>query len=71
MKNICSLILFCFVVTLSVFEHEARSDPRTMYANEVRIMKEKLDKARQNFKREIKIEVNVENGGTITGNVKC
>ncbi len=71
MKNICSIILFCVVITLSFFEHEAQSDPRAVYANEVRIMKEKLEKARQNFKREIKIEVNVVNGGTITGNVKC
>ncbi len=71
MKNICSLILFCFVTTISVFEQEAQADSRTMYANEVRIMQEKLEKARQELKREIKIEVKVENGGTITGNVKC
>ncbi len=70
-RNICSLILFCFVATLSVFEQKAQADPRTMYANEVRIMQEKLEKAKQELKREIKIEVKVENGGTITGNVKC
>ena len=71
MKNIFLLILFYFVATLSVFEQKAQADPRTIYANEVRIMQEKLEKARQELKREIKIEVNVENGGTITGSVKC
>ncbi len=71
MKNIYLLILFCFVAILSVFEQEANADSRAMYANEVRIMQEKLEKARQELKREIKIEVNVDNGGTITGNVKC
>ncbi|MBC8553865.1 MAG: carboxypeptidase regulatory-like domain-containing protein [Candidatus Brocadiales bacterium] len=71
MKNICSLILFCFMATLLVSEQESQADSRTMYANEVRIMQEKLEKARQELKREIKIEVKVENGGTITGNVKC
>ncbi len=70
-KNICSLILFCFVATLSVFEQKVQADSRSMYANEVRIMQEKLANARQNFKREIKIEVKVENGGAITGSVKC
>jgi hypothetical protein len=71
MKNICSLILFCLVATLSVVEQDAQADSRGMYANEVRIMQEKLEKARQELKREIKIEVNVENGGAITGSVKC
>jgi len=59
------------MATLPVFEQETQADSRTMYANEVRIMQEKLEKARQELKREIKIEVKVENGGTITGNVKC
>ena len=71
MKNICSLILFCFMATLLVSEQESQADSRTMYANEVKIMQEKLEKARQELKREIKIDVKVENGGIITGNVKC
>ncbi len=71
MKNIFFLILFCFVATLSVLEQEVQADARTMYANQVRIMQEKLTNARQDLKREIKVEVKVENGGTITGNVKC
>ena len=50
MKNMCSLILFCFVATLSVFEQAVQADSRTMYANEVRIMQEKLKKARQELK---------------------
>ena len=61
MKKICLLILFCFMATLPVFEQETQADSRTMYANEVRIMQEKLEKARQELKREIKIEVKVEN----------
>ncbi len=64
-------MLFCFVATLPIIEQKAQADSRTMYANEVRIMQEKLEKARQELKREIKTEVKVENGGTITGNVKC
>ena len=34
-------------------------------------MQENLKKAMENLNREIKIDVKVENGGTITGNVKC
>jgi plastocyanin len=34
-------------------------------------MQEKLEKATVELKREIKIDVKVENGGTITGNVEC
>ncbi len=70
MKNICFIMLFCFVIALLVLDQEVQGDARTMYANEVRIMQEKLKKARQDLKREIKIEVKVENGGAITGSVK-
>ena len=71
MKNICFLILFCFVTTLLVLNQDAQGDNRTVYEDRTRIMQEKLAKARQELKREIKIEVEVENGGSITGNVKC
>ncbi len=71
MKKIYLLILFCFVTMLFVLERGVQADSRAMYANEVRIMQEKLIKARIELKREIKIEVKVEDGGTISGNIKC
>ena len=71
MKNICLLILFCFVTTLLVLIQDVQGDNRTVYEDRTRIMQEKLKQAMQNLKREIKIEVKVENGGTITGSVKC
>jgi plastocyanin len=70
MKNICFLIVFCFVTTLSVLSQDVQGDNRAVYEERTRIMQEKLKKAEQDLKREIKIEVIVENGGTITGNVK-
>ncbi len=70
MKNICFLILFCFVTTLLVLNQNVQGDNRTVYEDRTRIMQEKLKKAMQDLKREIKIEVKVENGGTVTGNVK-
>ena len=71
MKNTCFLILFYFVTTLLVLNQDVQGDNRAVYEERTRIMQEKLRKAMQDLKREIKIEVKVENGGTITGNVKC
>jgi len=71
MKNIYFIILFCFVMTPFILSQNVQGDNRTVYEDRTRIMQEKLKKARQDLKREIKIEVNVENGGTITGSVKC
>jgi len=71
MKNICFLLLFCFVATLLILSQDVQGDNRALYEDRTRIMQENLKKAMQNLKREIKIEVKVENGGTITGNVKC
>ncbi len=71
MKNRCFLILFCFVTTSSVLGQDVQVDNRAVYEERTRVMQEKLKKAMQDLKREIKIEVNVENGGAITGNVKC
>ncbi len=70
MRNICSIILFCFVTTLLVLNQGVQGDNRAVYEDRTRIMQEKLKKARQDLKREIKIDVKVENGGTITGNVR-
>ena len=71
MKNICFLILFCFVTTSSVLGQDVQVDNRAVYEERTRVMQEKLKKAMQDLKREIKVEVNVEYGGAITGNVKC
>lgn len=71
MKNICFFIIFFFVATSSVLSQDIPRDNRAIYEERTRIMQEKLEKARQDLKREIKIDVKVENGGTITGSVKC
>ena len=71
MKNICFLLLFCFIIILSVSCQTVQGDNRAIYEERTRIMQEKLKMAIQDMKREIKIDVNVENGGTITGSVKC
>ena len=71
MKNIYFLILFCFVMTPFILSQNVQGDNRAVYEDRTRIMQEKLKKARQDLKREIKIEVKVVNGGTITGSVKC
>ena len=71
MKNMYFLILFCFVTTLFVLCQNVQGDNQSLSKDQTRIMQENLKNAMQNLKREIKIEVKVENGGTITGNVKC
>ncbi len=71
MKNICFLILFCFVTTLFVLCQNVQGDNQSLSKDQTRIMQENLKSAMQNLKREIKIEVKVENGGAITGNVIC
>ena len=70
MKNIYFIILLCFVMTPFILCQNVQGDNRAVYEDRTRIMQEKLKKARQDLKREIKIEVKVENGGAITGNVK-
>ena len=71
MKNMYFLILFCFVTTLFVLCQNVQGDNQSLSKDQTRIMQENLKNAMQNLKREIKIEVTVENGGAITGNVKC
>ncbi len=71
MKNICLLILFCFVTTFFVLCQNVQGDNQTLSEDQARTMQENLKKAMQDLKREIKIEVKVENGGAVTGNVKC
>jgi plastocyanin len=54
-----------------VLNQDVQGDNRAVYEERTRVMQEKLKKATLDLKREIKIEVIVENGGTITGSVKC
>ena len=71
MKNICLLLLLCFFSTVFSLSRDVQGDNRSVYEDRARIMQEKLKKAMYNLKREIKIDVIVEDGGTITGTVKC
>ncbi len=65
MKSVCFLILICFVTMFLALCQNVQGN------DQARIMQENLKKAMQELKREIKIEVTVENGGAVTGNVKC
>jgi hypothetical protein len=71
MKNICFLILLCFVTTFFVLCQNVQGDNQALSEDQAKTMQEDLKKAMQELKREIKIEVKVENGGAITGSVKC
>jgi len=71
MKNICFLILTCFVTIFLALCQNVQGESRALSEDQARTMQENLKKAMQELKREIKIEVKVENGGTITGSVKC
>ncbi|GAX61366.1 plastocyanin [Candidatus Scalindua japonica] len=61
---ILALILFASLTN-------AQEDEKNLTAEEAKIMQENLKKSMLALKREIKTEVNVENGSTITGNVTC
>ena len=71
MNKIHFLILLCFVATLFILCQNAHGDNRTIYEDKFRRMQENAEKAIQDLKREIKVDVKVENGGAITGSVKC
>ncbi len=71
MKNICFLILVCFVTVFLALCQNVQGENQALSEDQARIMQENLKKAMQELKREIKIEVKVENGGAITGSVKC
>ncbi len=66
------LTIFVFMAWIVLSSHIMAQEERKPLAQEqVSIMQEKLKKAMEGLKREIKIDVKVENGGTIAGNVKC
>ncbi len=71
MKHYCLAIIVVFALILFVSHANAREDEKTLTEDQAKIMQEDLMKAMQKLKREIKIEVKVENGGSITGNVEC
>ncbi|MHC4270307.1 MAG: carboxypeptidase regulatory-like domain-containing protein [Planctomycetota bacterium] len=70
-KYYCLTTLVILALTLFATHTNAQDDKKTLSAEEAKIMQENLKKAMLALKKEIKIEVKVENGGTITGNVKC
>ena len=66
------LIIIVFLSWIVVPTHiKAQEEGKPLAEEQVRTMQENLKKAMENLKREIKIDVKIENGGTITGNVKC
>lgn len=71
MKRYLLATLVLFALILFASHADAQEDEKSLTAEEAKAMQENLQKAMQALKREIKTEVKVENGGTITGNVKC
>ena len=71
MKNIFFLISICFITILFVLCQNSQGDNQALSEDQTKAMRENLKKAMLDLKREIKIEVKTENGGAITGNVKC
>jgi len=65
------LTVSLFVSFFYVFSVTAQEEKTELSEEEVRIAQQKLLDAVKNLKKEIKVEVNVENGGTITGAVQC
>ncbi len=68
----CSLAtLVILALILFTTYAKAQDDEKTLTAEQAKIMQKDLKKAMLALKREIKIEVKVENDGAITGTVKC
>ncbi len=70
-KYYCLIYLVVLSLILLATHTNAQDGEKTVTAAQAKIMQENLKKAMMALKNEIKIEVKVENGGTITGNVKC
>ncbi len=66
---LATLVLFSLI--LFATQTNAKDDEKTLTAEQAKIMQKDLKKAMLALKREIKIEVIVENGGAISGTVKC
>ncbi|MDR4496781.1 MAG: carboxypeptidase regulatory-like domain-containing protein [Candidatus Scalindua sp.] len=69
MKNIISFILFIMIASFVGASNLAAQEALT--EEQAKIAQEKLEKALQSLKKEIKGEIKVENGGSITGKVDC
>ncbi|MCP5005456.1 MAG: hypothetical protein GY941_16190 [Planctomycetes bacterium] len=69
MKSFVCFILFatlvCFLGAANLIAQEALTE------DQAKIAQQKLEEALKSLKNEIKTEVKVENGGAITGTVKC
>lgn len=71
MRNAYFIILFCFVPILFILFQNTQGDNKPLSEGPAKIMQEKFQKAMRELKQEIKIKVDVENPGTISGTVKC
>ena len=71
MKRYSLVTLVILALILFTTHTNAQDDEKTVTAEQAKIMQKDLKKAMLALKREIKIEVKVENGGAITGTVKC
>ena len=69
MKYIMSFIVFILLASFVGVSNLAAQD--TLSGEQAKIAQEKLEKALQALKKEVKGEIKVENGGTITGKVDC
>ncbi len=63
MRKLCLSVLVLFVLFLLATDLRAQDKSQNM--------QEKLQKAMQNLKKEIRLDIAVENSGMITGKVKC
>lgn len=75
MKNNILFIIVTLIVGFSYISNPVaiaqESEVNALTEDEAKIAQEKLESAMKSLKREIKFEVKVANGGTITGIVKC
>ena len=71
MKRYSLATLVILALILFATHTNAQDDEKTLTAEQAKIMQKDLKKTMLALKREIKIEVKVENGGAITGTVKC
>ena len=71
MKRYSLATLVILALLLFATHTNAQDGEKTLTAEQAKIMQKDLKKAMLALKREIKVEVKVENGGAITGTVKC
>ncbi len=69
MKSIASFIIFVMLVCLASSANLFAQE--TLTAEQAKAAQQKLEEALKSLKKEIKIDVKVENGGSVTGTVKC